>query len=126
MQEIEFMKPGSLNPEELDALVSVMQIAGQQKTLEGSIRGDIARPPSKDKTVASLEAMGVQIFGLNEANLDDANSDISWENIAGYNQQKRYLVPTLSLFCVSEIVLWLIYTGKSLSSSQFGYLCFSF
>lgn len=119
MQEIEFMKPGSLNPEELDALVSVMQIAGQQKTSEGSRRVDIAQPPYKDNTVTSLEAMGVQIFGLNKAKLDDLKSDISWENIAGYNQQKRYLVPTL-------IVPFLICTGKSLSSSQFGYVCFSF
>lgn len=115
MQEIEFMKPGSLNPEELDALVSVMQIAGQQKTSEGSLRVDIARPPYKDDTVTSLEAMGVQIFGLNKAKLDD----ISWENVAGYNQQKRYLVPTL-------VVPFLICAGKSLSSSQFGCVCFSF
>lgn len=88
--EIEFMKPGSLNPEELDALVSIMQIAGQQKTSEGRLRGDIARTP--DKTVTSLEAMGVKIFGLN-----DAKSDISWENIAGYNQQKQEIEDTILL-----------------------------
>lgn len=90
MQEIEFMKSGSLTSEELDALVSVLQIAGQQKTLELRPKGDVASAPSMDKTVSSLEAMGVKIFGLAEPGVDHSKQAISWDNIAGYNQQKRY------------------------------------
>lgn len=62
---------------------------GQNRVSER--RGDTApRTPSVDKSVASLEGMGVKIYGLNEPKLDDSKSEISWENIAGYNQQKRY------------------------------------
>lgn len=89
MQEIEFMKPGRLNSDELDALVSILQIAGQQKTLGARSGGTVARAPSMDKTVASLQAMGVKIFGLNEPKLAGGKCDISWDNIAGYNQQKQ-------------------------------------
>ncbi|CDP04451.1 unnamed protein product [Coffea canephora] len=95
--EIEFMKPGSLSPEELDALVSVLQIAGQQKTLAVRPRGDVTRAPPMDKTVASLEAMGVKIFGLTEPNVDHAKQEISWDNIAGYSQQKREIEDTILL-----------------------------
>ncbi|KAL3521914.1 hypothetical protein ACH5RR_014748 [Cinchona calisaya] len=95
--EIEFMKSGSLTPEELDALVSVMQIAGQQKTLELRPKGDLAKSPSMDKTVAGLEAMGVKIFGLAEPNVDRSKQEISWDNIAGYSQQKREIEDTILL-----------------------------
>lgn len=95
--EIEFMKSGSLSPEELDALVSVLQIAGQQKTLAVRPRGDVTRASPMDKTIASLEAMGVKIFGLTEPNVDHAKKEISWDNIAGYSQQKRDIEDTILL-----------------------------
>lgn len=90
VQEIEFMKKGSFSPEELDALVSVLQLAAPTKTLEQR-RGEIARLPSNDKSVASLEAMGVKIYGLNVPNVGLAKNETSWDNIAGYSQQKRYV-----------------------------------
>lgn len=91
MQEIEFIKRGSFSREELDALVSVLQLAGQNKTLEQRPRGNTAQMPSTGKSVSSLEAMGVKIYGLNEPNMGDSKAEISWDNIAGYSQQKRYV-----------------------------------
>lgn len=86
------MKKGSFSPEEIDALVSVLQLAAPTKTLEQR-RGEIARLPSNDKSVASLEAMGVKIYGLDVPNvgLGLAKNETSWDNIAGYSQQKRYV-----------------------------------
>ncbi|XP_019171701.1 PREDICTED: cell division control protein 48 isoform X2 [Ipomoea nil] len=95
--EIEFMKPGSFTDEELDTLVSILQLAGQQRTEETKPRGDAARVPSPNKTVSSLEAMGVKIFGINESNTDIGKAEISWENIAGYSHQKREIEDTILL-----------------------------
>ncbi|GLT72659.1 hypothetical protein SLA2020_445710 [Shorea laevis] len=97
--EIEFIKPGSLSPKELDALVSVLELAGgklgQNKTLKP--REGTARVPSAEKSVASLESMGVRIYGLDEARDFSSNSEISWDNIAGYDQQKREIEDTILL-----------------------------
>ncbi|KAL2483940.1 P-loop containing nucleoside triphosphate hydrolase superfamily protein [Forsythia ovata] len=60
--EIEFMKQGSFSPEELDALASVLQLAGQQKSLE-----------------------------INQKLI------YHWDNIAGYNHQKREIEDTILL-----------------------------
>lgn len=102
MQEIEFIKPGILSPKELDAFVSVLELAGgklgQNKTLERKPREGTARVPSAEKTVASLESMGVRIYGLDEARDFSSNSEISWDNIAGYDQQKRYV--RTRVFCI--------------------------
>ncbi|XP_019243888.1 PREDICTED: uncharacterized protein LOC109223875 isoform X1 [Nicotiana attenuata] len=95
--EIEFMKPGSFTDEELDALVSLLQLAGQQKTVDLRARGDAGRVPSADKTVASLESMGVKIFGINASDSVNPKVDIAWENIAGYSQQKREIEDTILL-----------------------------
>ncbi|KDO78373.1 hypothetical protein CISIN_1g047219mg [Citrus sinensis] len=65
--EIEFIKKGSLTSEELDALVSVLQLAGRR------------------------------IYGLDEPQLNTSKSEISWENIAGYDQQKREIEDTILL-----------------------------
>lgn len=91
IQEIEFMKEGSFTLEELDALASVLQLAGQPKNLELKARGDAARTTTLDKTIASLEGMGVKIYGLKQPNVEHPKVDISWDNIAGYDNQKRYL-----------------------------------
>ncbi|CAI9787860.1 unnamed protein product [Fraxinus pennsylvanica] len=95
--EIEFMKQSSFSPDELDALASVLQLAGQQKSLEVKARGDASRVPSIDKTVSSLEGMGVKVYGLAESNADQPKADISWDNIAGYNHQKREIEDTILL-----------------------------
>lgn len=95
IQEIEFIKKGSLTSEELDALVSVLQLAGrrfgQNRTLERKPKEGITQNPRAGKTVAALESMGVRIYGLDEPQLNTSKSEISWENIAGYDQQKRYI-----------------------------------
>ncbi|XP_060175758.1 uncharacterized protein LOC132606325 isoform X3 [Lycium barbarum] len=96
-QEIEFMKPGSFTDEELDALVSALQLAGQQKTVDLRSRGDAGRVPSADKTVTTLESMGVKIFGINAPTSGNPKANITWENIAGYNQQKRDIEDTILL-----------------------------
>ncbi|KAL6990724.1 hypothetical protein U1Q18_008843, partial [Sarracenia purpurea var. burkii] len=95
--EIEFIKQGSFNSKELDALVSVLQLVGQNRTLERKSRGDSMQKPSAEKLVASLEAMGVRIYGLNEPNVEYPKTEISWDNIAGYNQQKRDVEDTILL-----------------------------
>ncbi|XP_011046997.1 PREDICTED: 26S protease regulatory subunit 7 homolog isoform X1 [Populus euphratica] len=96
--EVEFIKSGSLSTTELDAFVSVLQLAGSKlrpldrKPVEGS-----ARVPSADKSVASLESMGVRIYGIDEPLVNSSSNDISWENIAGYDQQKREIEDTILL-----------------------------
>ncbi|KAI8001168.1 hypothetical protein LOK49_LG09G00207 [Camellia lanceoleosa] len=95
--EIEFIKRGSFSSKELDALVSVLQLARQNRTLETKPRGDTTQKPSSEKSVSSLEAMGVRIYGLNEPNLGHSQTEISWDNIAGYKQQKRDIEDTILL-----------------------------
>jgi hypothetical protein len=84
------MKEGSLSSKELDALVSVLELAGvklgQRKPREGT-----PRVPSAEKLVTSLESMGVKVYGLDEAHVYSSNFEMSWDNIAGYDQQKRYV-----------------------------------
>ena len=91
IQEIEFMKDESFGPEELDAFVSLLQLAAQNKFLEQRRRGSPGHMPSKGKSISSLEAMGIKIYGVDEPNMGESKSEISWENIAGYSQQKRYV-----------------------------------
>ncbi|CAO2842477.1 unnamed protein product [Amaranthus hypochondriacus] len=90
--EVEFLKKGHFSPAELEALVSIMQIAseklGQSKT---------TGKPSTSKSIASLESMGVRVFGLDEPRVTYANEEISWDTIAGYEQQKREIEDTVLL-----------------------------
>lgn len=95
--EIEFMKKGSLSQEELDAFVSLLQLAGQNKTLEQRPRGSPGQMPTKGKSIANLEAMGIKVYGLDEPHTGDPKTAISWENIAGYSQQKREIEDTILL-----------------------------
>ncbi|KAJ9169173.1 hypothetical protein P3X46_020634 [Hevea brasiliensis] len=99
--EIEFIKGGSLSTKELEALVSVLQLAGgrlkisertERKPGEGA-----ARMPSAEKSVATLESMGVRIYGLDEPHVNSSNGEITWDNIAGYDQQKREIEDTILL-----------------------------
>ena len=91
-QEIEFIKRGNFTSKELDALVSALELARQNKVSDKRSIGGSPQKPSAAKSIASLEAMGVRIYGLNEPNLDHSKTEISWDNIAGYNQQKRYAI----------------------------------
>ncbi|XP_022716159.1 proteasome-associated ATPase-like isoform X2 [Durio zibethinus] len=98
--EIEFIKQGSLNPKELDALVSVLELAGarfaRSSTLVKKPREGSPRMPAQ-KSIASLEAMGVRIYGLDAPHQNNSYCEISWDNIAGYEQQKREIEDTILL-----------------------------
>lgn len=107
--EIEFIKQGSFSDEELDAVVSALKIAGRKdikkspgKTPRGYTSrrdnnyGSGSTPHSLEKSVSALEAMGVRVYGV-----DDISSvptgGISWDNIAGYEEQKREIEDTILL-----------------------------
>ncbi|EPS69768.1 hypothetical protein M569_04996 [Genlisea aurea] len=95
--EIEFMKQGSFTSEELEALAYILQFAGQQNSLEFRPRGDTAKTSPMEKAIASLEGMGVKIYGLQQQNGELSGSEITWDNIAGYDFQKREIEDTILL-----------------------------
>ncbi|XP_019098173.1 PREDICTED: 26S protease regulatory subunit 7-like isoform X1 [Camelina sativa] len=94
--EVEFIKKGSLTTEELEAFVSALRVAGTKagQNKGGGSRGSV-REPSTDKSISQLESMGVRIYGVNKPLGDDSVDEISWDNIAGYDQQKREIEDTI-------------------------------
>ncbi|OWM83366.1 hypothetical protein CDL15_Pgr012847 [Punica granatum] len=100
-EEIEFIKPGSLTPKELEAFVSVLQLAGgkmgQDRFMERRPREGNAGKVSPEKAIANLESMGVRIYGLDEPRINFSTKAISWDNVAGYDQQKREIEDTILL-----------------------------
>nr|XP_004293327.2 PREDICTED: probable 26S protease regulatory subunit 10B isoform X1 [Fragaria vesca subsp. vesca] len=109
--EIEFMKQGSLSLEELDALISALQLAGAQKsfihqkndtsTTKRRAREGSAETSAIEKLITSLESMGVRVYGVDESNVSSASKDISWDNLAGYDLQKRQIEDTILLALLS-------------------------
>ncbi|XP_047156672.1 probable 26S proteasome regulatory subunit 10B isoform X1 [Vigna umbellata] len=99
--EIEFIKQGELSPEEVDAFISVLQLAGnklgQKSTLERKPKEETEKVPSVDKSISDLEGMGVRIYGLDEPVGISKDAEISWDNIAGYEHQKRLIEDTILL-----------------------------
>ncbi|XP_074270188.1 uncharacterized protein LOC141593130 [Silene latifolia] len=87
--KIEFLKKGSFSSTELDALVSILQIAGEKSEQNREV------PSTTKKAVDKLEAMGVRVFGLDEPRVGNANEEISWDNLAGYDHQKREIEDTI-------------------------------
>jgi hypothetical protein len=88
--EVEFIKKGSLTTEELEAFVSALGVAGTKAGQnKGSGSRGSTRDSSTDKSISQLESMGVRIYGVNKPLGDDSMDEISWDNIAGYDQQKR-------------------------------------
>ncbi|CAM6047754.1 unnamed protein product [Sphagnum compactum] len=89
--EVEFLKKGFLSSKELDAIVSSLSIAGgidpgiEERT---GARQAKKEAEAKTKTLEGLEAMGVKIYGL-ENNGVLEGEHVSWDNIAGYHDQKR-------------------------------------
>ncbi|GAB4830807.1 hypothetical protein Ancab_004837 [Ancistrocladus abbreviatus] len=98
--EIEVIKQGTFSPTELDALVSLLQLAaekqGRSKSMERKSSGDSTGYPL-NKSASSLEAMGVRVFGLDEPHQGRRTGGISWDTIAGYDQQKREIEDTILL-----------------------------
>ncbi|VVB07772.1 unnamed protein product [Arabis nemorensis] len=94
--EVEFIKKGSLTTEELEAFVSALQVAGTKAGQNKGGRGiNGSREPSMNESISQLEAMGVRIYGVNKPLGDDSVDEISWDNIAGYDQQKREIEDTI-------------------------------
>uniref|UniRef100_A0A7N0UCV2 AAA+ ATPase domain-containing protein n=1 Tax=Kalanchoe fedtschenkoi TaxID=63787 RepID=A0A7N0UCV2_KALFE len=99
--EIEFIKKGSFTQKELEALVSVIQLAGgkisQNKTPDRRVKEENGKMPSVDKAVQTLESLGVRVYGLDEPQTGYPKTITSWENIAGYEEQKREIEDTVLL-----------------------------
>ncbi|XP_078174782.1 P-loop containing nucleoside triphosphate hydrolases superfamily protein isoform X2 [Carex rostrata] len=104
--EIEFIKQGRFNSKELDAVVSALKLAGL-KDLKGSSgknskayasrKGSTRELQSSEKALSDLEAMGVRIYGLDDTTGTPADGTVSWEIIAGYDDQKREIEDTVLL-----------------------------
>lgn len=104
-------------------MVSVLQFAGgrveQNKTLERRPRGDGPQIHSAQKSIASLEAMGVRVFGADEPQGGLSKNEVLWDNIAGYDQQKRYVkseINSISLLCFGYLPSSMKYKPKIPSS----------
>ncbi|KAE8728845.1 hypothetical protein F3Y22_tig00004072pilonHSYRG00320 [Hibiscus syriacus] len=102
--EIEFIKQGSLNQKELDAFVSALELAGrkiaQSSSLVNKPRDGSLQTPAQQST-SSLRAMVVRIYGLDMPHQNKPYSEISWGNIAGYDQQKRDIEDAILLALTS-------------------------
>ncbi|KAJ4761422.1 P-loop containing nucleoside triphosphate hydrolases superfamily protein [Rhynchospora pubera] len=104
--EIEFIKQGRFSSKELDAVISALKLAGR-KNLKGSSgknskayssrSGNTRELPSSEKTLSDLEAMGVRIYGLDETTGTPVDGTVTWDNIAGYDEQKREIEDTVLL-----------------------------
>lgn len=83
-----------MTQKELEAFVSVLQLAGgklgHDKFMERRPRESNTVKASPEKVIANLESMGVRIYGVDEPHISFSKKVISWDNIAGYDQQKRY------------------------------------
>ncbi|KAK8950560.1 hypothetical protein KSP40_PGU015166 [Platanthera guangdongensis] len=105
--EIEFIKKGSFTLKELDAFVSVLKLAGKRdvKTSVGKSPGGYnskngsnysgRSSSSLEKSVSALEAMGVKVYGFDETFGVPMEGVMSWDNIAGYDLQKREIEDTI-------------------------------
>ncbi|CAL9102857.1 unnamed protein product [Musa textilis] len=98
---IKFIKRGMYSFRELDAMVSALKLAGEKANIKKSSgsytkaykRGEIY----PEKTVSALEAMGVIVYGVDETSDVSLDGTISWENMAGYDDQKREIEDTILL-----------------------------
>ncbi|CAN6479154.1 unnamed protein product [Victoria cruziana] len=103
--EIEFVKQGAFTVVELEALASALKIASvseERKDWRGSFseRRDVtnnAKAPVDKQSLSSLESMGVKIFGCCEPNEVQSSNTISWDIIAGYDEQKREIEDAILL-----------------------------
>ncbi|KAL5212256.1 hypothetical protein ABZP36_023103 [Zizania latifolia] len=107
--EIEFIKRGGFSLKELEAVISVLKLVGQKDVKESSRKGSNSytsrkgngqrskHVPSMEKTVSDLEAMGVRVYGFDESSSTPMDGTVMWENIAGYDPQKREIEDTILL-----------------------------
>lgn len=104
-QEVEFIKRGGFSLRELEALTSVLKLVGQKDVKQSSGKGNMSyttrkgngqrskHVPSMEKTISDLEGMGVRVYGFDETSSIpmDGSGTVMWENIAGYEPQKRFV-----------------------------------
>ena len=91
-------------------MVSVLQFAServeQSKTLERRPSRDAPPIYSAQKSIANLEAMGVRVFGVEQPPGLLSKNEVLWDNIAGYDQQKRYVksgIDSISSLCFGHL-----------------------
>lgn len=81
-------------------MVSALKLAGETSNIKKSSgrnpkvfkrndNYDAKQLASVEKSVSALEGMGVRVYGLDETSSFPWDGTISWENIAGYDEQKR-------------------------------------
>ncbi|GJN22231.1 hypothetical protein PR202_gb09781 [Eleusine coracana subsp. coracana] len=108
IEEVEFIKPGTFTLKELEAVISALKIAGEKDVKSSSGKenkytqrkgnGQRSKPiPSMDKTISDLEAMGVKVYGFDETSSVPMDGTMIWENLAGYEPQKREIEDTILL-----------------------------
>uniref|UniRef100_A0A0D9VKU2 AAA+ ATPase domain-containing protein n=1 Tax=Leersia perrieri TaxID=77586 RepID=A0A0D9VKU2_9ORYZ len=100
--EIEFIKRGGFSLKELEALICVLKLVGHGKGNKSNRKGNgqrSKRVPSMEKIVSDLEGMGVRVYGFDETSSIpmDGSGNVMWENIAGYDSQKREIEDTILL-----------------------------
>ncbi|XP_052144396.1 uncharacterized protein LOC127763662 isoform X3 [Oryza glaberrima] len=109
--EVEFIKRGEFSLRELEALTSVLKLVGQKDVKQSSGKGNKSyttrkgngqrskHVPSMEKTISDLEGMGVRVYGFDETSSIpmDGSGTVMWENIAGYEPQKREIEDTILL-----------------------------
>lgn len=94
---------------ELEALISALKVAGEKDVKGSSGKGNKNTPrkgnsqrskhvPSMEKIVSDLEAMGVRVYGFDETSSVPMDGTVIWENLAGYEPQKRYVQPVCCSF----------------------------
>lgn len=101
--EIEFMKKGYYSEEELDLVVSTLRLSSSLKSRETPRQGYIREHERRSQVgnnkalFDTLEAMGVKVYGLDSVTGKSDREVISWDNIAGYHEQKREIEDTILL-----------------------------
>ncbi|KAG6495334.1 hypothetical protein ZIOFF_043137 [Zingiber officinale] len=100
--EIEFIKQGSFSASELDTVVGALKLAGEKGDPKKSSRDqkDSKRGYNYSKHTekfSALEAMGVRVYGHDETSGVSGDGSISWDNIAGYEEQKREIEDSILL-----------------------------
>ncbi|KAH6554943.1 hypothetical protein KP509_1Z295000 [Ceratopteris richardii] len=96
--EIEFLKKGAYSDKELDFIINALRIASVETPKTGP-RANYKKQHevkkkggNKSKALESLEAMGVKVYGQDNISGQIDQDVVSWDNIAGYHEQKSFQV----------------------------------
>eukprot|EP00250_Pteridium_aquilinum_P002910 c1315_g1_i1 orf=351-2111(-) len=101
--EIEFLKRGFYSEEELDVVVNTLRLSSSESQKKSPRQNYKKQHESRKKSghnksaIDTLEAMGVKVYGKESSNGQLDQEVISWDNIAGYHEQKREIEDTILL-----------------------------